>query len=156
MIAELEPLAACQVAERMRASDRREVLAVTPVQDLRQWARNVCALPGVALVVVANGEPVAMGGGIMMGHLAGVWFVATPRIEEPAVRVDCHRMALIAHRAMAQSGVRRCQAVALKDNAGVPPWLSRMGYRLEGEHPSYGRGGETFCTWGRILTNGTV
>lgn len=152
MVLDLHPLAAVHIAERMRASDRAEVLAVSPIRDLETWARRVVACAGVAKAAIASdGEAVAMGGGMLVGHLAAVWFVATPRIEEPAVRVTCHRMALIAHRELAAHGVRRCQAVAAADNLAIAPWLERMGYRREGVHPAYGRDGETFTTWAKLL-----
>jgi hypothetical protein len=60
-------------------------------------------------------------------------------------------MAITAHRRLAAAGVRRCQAVAAASNRAVVPWLTRLGYRHEGRHPGYGRGGETFCTYGKVM-----
>lgn len=151
MITELDTLEAMHIADHMRASDRAEVLAVTAADTVRNWIRGVCRLPGVGLMVVADGEPVAMGGGLVFGHMAGMWFVATDRIAEPAVRIDCHRLALESHRLLAKQGVRRCQVVAFEGNREIPGWLGRMGYMKEGIHPGYGRQGETFCTWAKLM-----
>lgn len=152
MLAELDTYEAIHIADRMRASDREEVLAVTASPNLRDWARTICRLPGVGLMVLAgNGEAVAMGGGVVCGHIAGLWFVATDRIEEPAVRVDCHRLALRLHRDLAAAGVRRCQVMPAENNREVAKWLYRLGYSCEGRHPGHGRNGETFTTWGRLL-----
>lgn len=152
MIAELDTIDACTIAERMRACDRAEVLAVSPIQDLRRWAKTIAALPGIGLMVLADdGVPVAMGGGVVCGHIAGVWFVATDRIAEPPVRVDVHRMALEAHRRLAAVGVRRCTAMPAQSNAVAGRWLARMGYQLEGVNRGHGRSGENYCTWGKLM-----
>lgn len=152
MITDLDTYEACEIAARMRESDRAEVFAVTTARNPREWARQVCSLPGVGLMVLASdGDPVAMGGGIQMGHLAGLWFVATDRIEEPAVRVDCHRLALRLHRDLYARGVRRCQVQPAQGNHAVARWLTRLGYDLEGVHPGHGKNGETFTTWGKLL-----
>lgn len=152
MVTDLDTIEALSIADRMRASDRAEVFAVSAAAGPRQWARQVCALPGVGLMVLASdGDPVAMGGGIVMGHLAGLWFVATDRIDEPAVRVDCHRLALRLHRDLFAQGVRRCQVQPMERNREVARWLDRLGYGLEGVHPGHGKNGETFTTWGKLL-----
>lgn len=152
MLAALDTHEAIHIADRMRASDREEVLAVTASPNLRDWARMMCRVPGVGLMVIASdGEAVAMGGGVVCGHIAGLWFVATDRIEDPAVRVDCHRLALRLHRELAAAGVRRCQVMPAEKNRDVVTWLGRLGYGLEGIHPGHGKNGETFTTWGRLL-----
>jgi hypothetical protein len=151
MIATLTPAGAEHIAKHMRASDRAEVLAVAAVDSPAKWARAVQSLPGVGLMVVTDGEPVAMGGCLMCGHIAGLWFVATDRIKEPAVRVDCHRLALRLHRDLAARGVRRCQVQPSADNREIARWLDRLGYGLEGTHPGHGKNGETFTTWGKLL-----
>lgn len=152
MIDLLEPLEAMHIADRMRASDRAEVQAVSWHQSMRDWARLMVRVPGIALMVLADdGEAAAMGGGIFCNHIAGLWFVATDRIEEPRVRIDCHRLALRLHRDLAANGVRRCQVQPRDDNQAVAAWLTRLGYVKEGVHPGHGKDGETFATWGRMI-----
>lgn len=145
---------ALHIARRMRAVDRHEVFAVSPITHVDRWAEAILELPGPALVLTAaDGEPVAMGGGavVIPDHLASVWFVATDRIDEPNVRVGCHRLFLQFHRDLdRQWQVKRCQALALASNREAGRWLTRLGYQPEGMHPCYGRDGETFQTWGRV------
>ncbi len=150
MLALLDQPAARHIAAHMRESDRVEVSAVAG-DDLVLWSDRITGLPGAAMMVLAGGEPAAMGGAIMMGHHAVTWFVATDRIAEPAVRADVHRMALVVHREVAKEGVRRFTAQPMTSNEEAARWLKRLGYRHEGDHPGHGRRGESFSTWGKVI-----
>lgn len=152
MICNLTRLDAVTISHHLRAKDRQEVLASTALASIEAWANAVYAQSQVSGCVRDLDGPVAMGGAVIFpqGHMASTWFVATPRVTEPKMAIQSHRMALQLHHDLEGRGVKRCMAWVMESYKSSCRWLERLGYQREGRHQCWGIAGETFLSYARL------
>lgn len=154
-IVDLTRSLALDVAQRLRARDRVEVLALMPAgladdDALMLWVGHILS-GGVSWAAVVDGVPVAMGG---LRELEGrpdvahSWCVGTDRKLEAGAIIFRHAARM--HEAWEARGVRRFQCSCLDSPEESSAWLERLGYEREGRLRALGRGGEDFIIWGRI------
>lgn len=142
---------ASQVARHARATDRAEMIATYPADDIEGCVRGCARASTRPWTVFGNDIPVVVGGFVQpWPGIAFSWMVATEAIDE--VAVELHRSALGAHKELAELGVHRFSCMSLATHEHAHRWLLRLGYRREAVFERYGKQGETFVAFGRIIT----
>jgi hypothetical protein len=140
------------VARNLREADRTEVLATFPTDDVEACVRACARASANPFTVFGNDIPVVVGGFVQpWPGVAFSWMVATDAIDQ--VGVELHRAAVSAHRELAEVGVRRFSCYSLASHAEAHRWLERLGYRREAAFEKYGKHGETFVAFGRIISH---
>lgn len=139
-----------RVALRMRALDLAEFSACLPVDDREGVAVMLAERYGKLTGTMAFGAgdaPMAIGGGYEFrpGSLSLLFFATD---EFPTIAYGLTRwMSRTYIPAMAAAGIHRIEAVSSMAYGEMHRWLGMLGFRKEGEHPSWGKRGETFATF---------
>ena len=141
---------AIHIAMRLRESDRREADACTPPMTDTERANTLVDSRGTKFTVwTEDSEPAVMGGWMpLWPGVVSSWMLATDRINEVGAALD--HAALRGHKMLFDAGVHRCQAFGLAAHEAARNWLLLLGYRPEGVHHHFGRGGETFISYAKL------
>lgn len=137
-----------EVALRMRADDRAEIMATRWDDDLYSFASDCMRLPGVKLAALDDsGVPVAIGGVASWQPGVGqAWMFGTEGIGRVGIEIaNACRKSI---KTLFQSGsIHRIQAFSAADHKRAHRWLNAIGLKEESRMPQYGKNGEEFITF---------
>ena len=135
------------VAANMRAIDRRELTAISPVDDALSiatliWERSR-GDTGETWGVYRGDQPVAMFG-VALAHPGTYhgWMFGTRHTWRVVPAISRFRRVL--ERRLYKSGVQRVEARALEENEMATRWLVSLGAQIECRLPCFGKAGEPF------------
>ncbi len=145
-IEDATPDAVYRVALRMRALDLAEFSACLPVDD-REGVAVMLAERYGKLTGTMVFDGVAIGGGYeFRPNTLSLLFFATDAF--PSIAYGLTRwMSRTYIPAMEAAGIHRIEATSSMGYAEMHRWLGMQGFRKEGEHPNFGKRGETFATF---------
>ena len=148
------------VVSRMREADRREVMAGrfedsdSGLIDDLYVARELCF--ALLCLFTDDQTPVAIiGGRLRWPGVAGILMIATddwPKIARAATRW----VARVAIPKIVDPVCHRSQCEAWEGNLVTMRWLSRLGYRVEGQLEAYGKNREGFLQYARLRPETTL
>jgi hypothetical protein len=148
--------AARHIAHNLRPRDREEVLCSLPDgMSLDDWVDLMMANKDAdKWMVLVGGDPVAMCGVTpsALKHLASTWAVGTDRKLEGGA--ELMKTAIEAHRVWSGLGIRRFSCLCLDTPEESSAWLERLGYQREGVLRGFGREGQDFLQWGKVVNRG--
>ena len=142
------------VCARMRADDRREVMAGRFVDDDMELATDLIAGKHWCFAMFAlcadDETPIAIiGGRLRWPGVGSIIMIATddwPKIARAATRW----VKRVAIPKIVDPVCHRSQCEAWEGNLVTLRWLARLGYRVEGRLEAYGKNREGFLQYARI------
>lgn len=144
------------VAANMRAIDRRELTAISPVDDALSiatliWERSR-GDTGETWGAYLSDQPVAMFG-VALAHPGTYhgWMFGTRRTWRVVPAISRFRRVL--ERGLYKSGVQRVEVRALEENETATRWLVSMGAQIECRLPCFGKTGEPFVQLAWVRDN---
>ena len=144
------------VAANMRAVDRRELTAISPVEDALSistliWDRSRDGT-GETWGAYLGDQPVAMFG-VALAHPGTYhgWMFGTRRTWRVVPAITRFRRVL--ERSLYKSGVQRVEVRALEENETATRWLVSMGAIIECRLPCFGKTGEPFVQLAWVRDN---
>lgn len=133
--------------------DMLDSMRASGVKDLHAWLYKALGMPGDHFAMIAeDGLPLLYGAFNtvpVMEHIRYSHMFVTARVRKYGH--DILRAVREIHDSLERHGVTRFVTVGYS-----PPTLDRwhraIGYEVEGTHPRAGANGETFKTWGRVVS----
>lgn len=135
------------VAERMRASDAAEFMAVSFAEDRRQLADMLVQRYGDSADAYAfslGDVPVAVGAMVEgRPNVITIMFFATDDFDRIALDLArfCKRRLFPRYR---NAGAHRIECIAIDDQPANHRWIEMLGMKHEATLRGFGKGGETF------------
>lgn len=132
-----------RVCERMRKSDRKEILAMRS-NGLGDFARDLSIFSKESWLVRLDGKPVSALGVCELGHgVLSCWMVATHEWKKVArTTTNFIRHSFIP--SLVEKGYWRGEVFALAENSKSLRWLYFLGFRKSSLCKGIGAGGEDF------------
>lgn len=143
-----------QVASNMRERDLEEFSATTYANTREELAELLAARYGAAGDVLCGyyaGKPTCIGGTYeLWPNVITLLFYATDDFPKIGLGVSRFIKKNLFPRFFAL-GVNRIQAVSHAEHAEAHRWLKVLGLEKEAEFPKYGKGGETFYQFAKVI-----
>ena len=150
MIREMTLADALFVIKRMRASDRRALVAVCPGLSDEQFAIDRFGVDFSFAACAADGQPVTIGGArVTTTRTAVLWMVSTDRIAEikkPLLRFARQFSAGLLAKGVAQ----RLEGQFLENETVCERFAAHFGLEFEGCKRRAGAHGESIMIYGKV------
>lgn len=111
--------------------------------------------PGLAFTAVADGRVIAAGGGFPLWRGVAEAWVAVGSVKAVTGRAVIYAIRKRIDAVMRANGLHRMQASVYEPHVAAHRLARAVGFDYEGRMRGYGRDGETYVRYGRVMTNGT-
>ena len=138
------------VCKHMRKDDYEEVMANRWDSSVEAFAKECENLPGVTVVAVVGGIPVAIGGvALWIPGVGQAWMICTDEIGKSGVRM-IHACKKILNSMIDNGVVHRIQAFSIASHRRAHHWLQAVGLKKEAVMPCYGKNKEDFIVFSML------
>jgi len=152
MIVDLTLERALYIAHNMVKDDFDEIMATHWGDTIDGFAEQCVAANGLNMCSLADdGTPVAMGGiALFQPKVGTAWMVGTSRMIEKKIEVTRFAKQAI-HRSLQDGVVHRVNAFASALHLRTHPWLRSLGLIEENTLKKWGKNGEDFIIFAKVV-----